>query len=83
MQSVSVADPGEGPAPHPRNETKLRPEGPKKNFFETGLPLSSPGLDDRTPSLSEGLDPPLIIIYGREHKLMTFTLMLAFDERDF
>ena len=68
MQSVSVADPG---------------EGPKKRFFETGLPLSSPGLDDRPPSLSEGLDPPLSIIYGREHQKMAFTQMLAFDERDF
>ena len=50
----SVADPGEGrpgtpppPAP-PYFETKLRPEGPKKYFLETGPPLS------------EGLDLPLI-----------------------
>ena len=36
----------------------MRPEGPKKFFFEARLPLSQ-GLDDRPPPLSEGLDPPL------------------------
>ena len=64
-----MADPGEGPAPNPlifrRN---WGPKGRKKIFFEAGLPFSSPGLDDWPPSLTEGLDPPLSIIYGREHK---------------
>ena len=40
----------------------LWPEGPRKFFFETGPPFSQ-GLDDRPlppPTLSEGLDPPLM-----------------------
>ena len=39
-----------GPRPHV--ETKLRPKGPKKIFFET------------TPPLSEGLDRPLPLPIG-------------------
>ena len=49
--------------------TKLRPEGSKKNFFETAAPLSQ-GLDDRTPlPLSEGLDLPLFMpfVYFTHH----------------
>ena len=41
-------------------DTELRPEGPKKNFFETGPPLSH-GLDDLPPThLTEGLGEPLL-----------------------
>ena len=40
MPSISVADPWEGPGgaapPPPFVSTKMRPEGPKKNFWETG-----------------------------------------------
>ena len=38
---------GRGPAPPPPSyfSTKMRPEGPKKNFWETAPPLSQ-GLDD-------------------------------------
>ena len=36
----------------------MRPKGPKKNFFEAGVPPLSQGLDDGPP-LSEGLDPPM------------------------
>ena len=42
-----MADQGRGP------EAKLKPEGPKKNFWETEPPLDDP------PSLSQGLDPAL------------------------
>ena len=38
--------------------TKLRPEGPKKNFWDRAPPLSQ-GLDERSPLLSESLDQPL------------------------
>ena len=34
-------------------QTKLKPEGPKKKFLETGSPPLSQGRDDRHPSLSE------------------------------
>ena len=45
---------------------KLRPKGPKKNFSRPPpLPLSR-GLDDRTPSLSEGLDEYSNMINVRE-----------------
>ena len=36
----------------------MRPEGPKKIFLRPDPPLSQ-GLDDRSPPLSEGVDPPL------------------------
>ena len=67
-----MANLGEGPGPY--FYTKLRPEGPKKIFLETGLPRLSKGLDDRplppqtppphptppTPRPSpQGLDPAL------------------------
>ena len=52
-----MAAPGEGPG-----GTKLRPKGPKK-FLETAGPPPPPplskGLDDRAPSLSQGLGPAL------------------------
>ena len=42
-------------------QTKMRPEGQKNFFLRPAFPLSQ-GLDDRppSPSLSEGLDPPLV-----------------------
>ena len=41
--------------------TKLRPEGPKKFFWETGPPSLSEGLDDpQPPPRSQGLDPALV-----------------------
>ena len=49
LNMTSVADPGEGPggpAP-PYFYTKLRPEGPRKNFWDP--PSLSKGLDDRAP----------------------------------
>ena len=47
-----VADTGEGPGgpvppPTPYFSTKMRPEGSKKIFWETGSSLLSQGLDDR------------------------------------
>ena len=43
-----------------RIQTKLRPEGPKKIFWEIASPPPlSKGLDDRAPPLSQGLDPAL------------------------
>ena len=51
------------PPPTHYFSTKMRPEGPKKIFLETGSSPLSQGLDDRPPPLppplSEGLDPPL------------------------
>ena len=48
-------------------KTKLRPKGPKTNFFwDWAPPLLSQGLDDRPlhpSSLSESLHPPLNFIY--------------------
>ena len=40
---------------------KLRPEGPKKKFLETGPspPPLSKGLDDRPHPISQGPDPAL------------------------
>ena len=57
----AVADPGERPAPPPYFSTKMRPREPKNIFLETAPPPRplSQGLNDRPPSLSEGLDPPL------------------------
>ena len=52
--------------PPPYFWTKLRPKGPKKNFSRPPpLPLSR-GLDDRAPSLSEGLDEYSNMINVRE-----------------
>ena len=53
FEPVAVADPGEGPwGPElpPYFSTKMRPEGPKKKFVETG-PLLSQDLDDPSPHL--------------------------------
>ena len=45
-------------------ETKLRPEGPKKNFFRTPPLISGSGFPP--PPSSEGLNPPLIwFTFGR------------------
>ena len=56
QSTKSVANPEQGPAP-PYFWTKLRAKGPKKNFSRPPPPLPlSRGQDDRTPSLSEGLD---------------------------
>ena len=75
----TVADPGEGPGeaapPPPYFKTKLKPEGPKKNFFK-GRPPSPPlskGLDDRPPpsphpSYLKGLDRALGL-----HEIVQFT----------
>ena len=52
--SKAVVDTGEGPGgpgPLPYFQTKLRPKGPKKIFFETPPPPHPPS--------SEGLDAPL------------------------
>ena len=44
----------------PYFSTKMRPEGPEKDFLETAPPPPlSQGLADRAPHLSEGLDRPL------------------------
>ena len=55
LASITVTDPGgaRGARPHsPCFQTKLRPEGPKYFFFETGPPPFSQGVDDRpTPHL--------------------------------
>ena len=55
----SVADPGEGPAP-PLFLDQSEARRAEKNFFKTSHPPPSPrlsqGLDDHTPSLSEGPD---------------------------
>ena len=65
QSTKSVANPGQGPAP-PYFWTKLRAKGPKKNFQDRPpLPLSR-GQDDRTPSLSEGLDEYSNMINVRE-----------------
>ena len=65
FEPVAVADPGKGPwGPElpPYFSTKMMPEGPKKQFVETG-PLLSQDLDDppppTPPPLSKGLDQPL------------------------
>ena len=51
---------GRGPAPL-YFQNNLRPEGPKNVFFfRPGLPPLSQGQDERPPSLSEGLDLPLV-----------------------
>ena len=53
----AVADPGEGP---PYFSTKMRPQGPKKNFLQIGPPSLMSGSGWPPPLLSEGdLDPPL------------------------
>ena len=59
--SMAVADLGEVPegAGPPYCLTRVRPKGPKKIILETAPPPLSQGLDDRAPSLSEGLDPPM------------------------
>ena len=44
----------------------MRPEGPKKIFFETSSPLLSENLDDRAFPLPEGLDQPLGVLYVRK-----------------
>ena len=44
-----------GPAPPPYFWTKLRLEGPKKNFLRLPSPLLSQALDDCPAPLSEGL----------------------------
>ena len=49
----AVGDPQEGPAPY--FQTKLRPEGLRKCFWETTHPALSKGLDDCPPTLSQGL----------------------------
>ena len=43
------------------------PKGRKTSFFETPPPPPpfSQGLDDRGTPLSEGLDPPLHVVYAR------------------
>ena len=49
LSGIAVADLGEGPVrpATPYFEPKLRPEGPKKMFLDTGAPLSlSLGLND-------------------------------------
>ena len=55
LASITVAEPGgaRGARPHsPCFQAKLRPEGPKYFFFETGPPPFSQGVDDRlTPHL--------------------------------
>ena len=54
-----MADPGEGPAP-PLFLDQSEARRAEKNFFKTSHPPPSPrlsqGLDDHTPSLSEGPD---------------------------
>ena len=54
----------QGRGPEGRDPLFFRPEGPRKFFFETAPPPFSQGLDDRRspppPTLSEGLDPPLM-----------------------
>ena len=49
-----------GARPHPKffDQNEAR-RAEKKKIVETGPPSLSQGLDDRTPPLSEGLDPPL------------------------
>ena len=65
QSTKSVANPGQGLAP-PYFWTKLRPKGPKKIFSRPPpLPVSR-GPDDRTPSLSEGLDEYSNMINVRE-----------------
>ena len=49
---------GSGPSP-PNFLMKMRPEEPKKIFWETGPPSLSQGLDEPPVPLTEGLDPPL------------------------
>ena len=53
-----MAEPWEGPgAPSPFYfYTKLKPEGAKKSFLETGTPFPTP--------LSQGLEPALISVTG-------------------
>ena len=64
-----MEDPGEGPGPPA--PPIFRPNGDpmdRKTFLETAAPLSQ-GLDDRPPpTLSEGLDPPLLAVaLGSSH----------------
>ena len=57
----TVADPGEGPgggAPLFVDQTVARRA--EKDFQTDFPPLLSQGLDDRSLTLSEGLDPPLL-----------------------
>ena len=66
QSTKSVANPGQGLAP-PYFWSKLRAKGPKKNFSRPPPPLPlSRGQDDRTPSLSEGLDEYSNMINVRE-----------------
>ena len=50
----------QGGPPPPYFYSKLRPEGPKI-FLGDRPPTSSKDLDDRAPSLSQGMDPVLIL----------------------
>ena len=59
--TAAKADVGEGPGgpAHHCFLTKMRPEGPKKNFFGDQPPPLSQGLMTTLPPFSDGLDPPL------------------------
>ena len=54
-ERATVVDPGEAP---PYFQTKLRPKGRKKIFWDRVPPLSM-GVGDHAPCLSQGLDPEL------------------------
>ena len=43
------------------DQTELRPKGPKKNFWRPELHLSK-GVDNQARSLSQGLDPALVLV---------------------
>ena len=62
LSEWAVADPGGGEGARPPYfQNNLRPEGPKNVFFfQTGSSPLSQGQDERPPSLSEGLDLPLV-----------------------
>ena len=65
METMSLADPGEGPGgptlpPLSLDQTEARRGG--KKIFKGRAFLLSQGLDDQAPSVSEGLDPPLDVI---------------------
>ena len=67
QSTKSVANPRQGPAPPLIFRPNCGPKG-RKNIFQDRpppLPLSR-GLDDRTPSLSEGLDEYSNMINVRE-----------------